>query len=95
MALLVAAILILKNRAADPTAVTEGEPQATTTLRQALGALREHLNERYRLGRTSTMSPGSPPDWSIQAQRPLSALFGEPEQLTRQAPYDRELYDRT
>jgi hypothetical protein len=54
---------------------------AEAALRQALGALREHLNERYRLGRTSTMSPGSLPDWPIQAQRPLFALFGDTEQL--------------
>jgi hypothetical protein len=50
---------------------------AEAALRQALGALREHLVAQYRLGRTSTMSPGSLPDWPIQAQRPLFALFGE------------------
>lgn len=54
---------------------------AEAALRQALGALREHLKERYRLGRTSTMSPGSLPDWPIQAQRPLFALFGRAEEL--------------
>jgi hypothetical protein len=50
-------------------------------LREALRVLREHLNERYRLGRTSTMSPGSLPDWPIQAQRRLFALFGKAEEL--------------
>ena len=50
---------------------------AEAALRQTLSTLREHLNERYHLGRTSTMSPGSLPDWPIQAQRPLFALFGE------------------
>ncbi len=50
---------------------------AEAALRQSLGVLREHLKERYRLGRTSTMSPGSLPDWPIQAQRPLFALFGD------------------
>lgn len=54
---------------------------AEAALRQALGALRAHLDEQYRLGRTSTMSPGSLPDWPIQAQRPLFALFGNTEQL--------------
>jgi hypothetical protein len=54
---------------------------AEAALRQALGVLREHLKERYRLGHTSTMSPGSLPDWSIQAQRPLFALFGDTERL--------------
>ena len=50
-------------------------------LRQVLGALLIHLKEPYRLGSTSTMSPGSLPDWPIQAQRPLFALFGDAEQL--------------
>jgi len=54
---------------------------AEAALRQALGVLREHLKERYRLGRTSTMSPGSLPDWPIQAQRSLFALFGNMERL--------------
>jgi hypothetical protein len=49
-------------------------------LRQALSVLREHLVERYSLGRTSTMSPGSLPDWPIQAQRPLFALLGDTEE---------------
>jgi hypothetical protein len=48
---------------------------AEAALRQAQGALQQHLKERYRLGRTSTMSPGSLADWPIQAQRPLFALF--------------------
>jgi hypothetical protein len=48
-------------------------------MRQALGVLRDYLVERYRLGRTSTMSPGSLPDWPIQAQRPLFALLGDTE----------------
>jgi hypothetical protein len=50
-------------------------------LRQALNALKEHLVERCRLGRTSTMSPGSLPDWPIQAQRPLFALLGDTEEI--------------
>ena len=54
---------------------------AEAALRQALGVLREHLNGRYLLGRTSTMSPGSLPDWPIQAQRPLFALFGRADEL--------------
>lgn len=54
---------------------------AEAALRQALGVLRTHLNEQHLLGRTSTMSPGSLPDWPIQAQRPLFALFGNAEEL--------------
>lgn len=54
---------------------------AEAALRQVLGVLREHLVERYRLGQTSTMSPGSLPDWPIQAQRPLFALLGDTREL--------------
>jgi len=107
---------------------------AETALRQALGFLRQHLHERYRLGRTSTMSPGSLADWPIHAQGTLFDLLGDTERTvgvrltdsflmiptksvsgirfptehsfascqlcmragcpTRQAPYDRDLYDR-
>ena len=49
-------------------------------LRQALGFLKEHLDERFRLGRTSTMSPGSLADWPIQAQRPLFSLLGDTQE---------------
>jgi len=49
-------------------------------LRQALSVLKDHLVERYRLGRTSTMAPGSLPDWPIQAQQPLFALLGDTEE---------------
>jgi hypothetical protein len=48
-------------------------------LRGAMATLQEHLIEQHRLGRTSTMSPGSLPDWPIQAQRPLFALLGDPQ----------------
>ncbi|MFO7743704.1 MAG: vitamin B12 dependent methionine synthase [Anaerolineae bacterium] len=51
-----------------------------TALRQALAALKSHLTRRYRLGRTSTMSPGSLEDWPIQEQRPLFGLLGDPEE---------------
>jgi hypothetical protein len=54
---------------------------AEAALRQALAALRQHLDEKYQLGRTSTMSPGSLSDWPIQAQRPLFALLGDSEAL--------------
>jgi hypothetical protein len=49
-------------------------------LRGALALLQAHLVEQFRLGRTATMSPGSLPDWPIQAQRPLFALLGHPEE---------------
>jgi hypothetical protein len=49
-------------------------------MRQASRVVEEHLVERYRLGRTSSISPGSLSDWPIQAQRPLFALLGNTEE---------------
>lgn len=48
-------------------------------LSAAREALRTHLTERYHLGRTATMNPGSLEDWPIYGQRPLFALLGDPE----------------
>lgn len=48
-------------------------------LRSATEALHEHLDERYRPGKTSVMNPGSLPDWPLREQRPLFALLGDPE----------------
>lgn len=48
-------------------------------LRSARQALVNHLRETYRLGTTSTMSPGSLAHWPIQQQRPLFALLGDTE----------------
>ncbi|MGD2105450.1 MAG: vitamin B12 dependent-methionine synthase activation domain-containing protein [Anaerolineae bacterium] len=50
-----------------------------TALRHATAALESHLARRFRLGRTSTMAPGSLPDWPIRQQRPLFDLLGDPE----------------
>ncbi len=51
-----------------------------TALRQASAVQRHHLAQRYGLGRTSTMSPGSLEDWPIREQRPLFDLLGDPEE---------------
>jgi hypothetical protein len=53
---------------------------AESALREAQVALERDLDERYRPGATSSMSPGSLPDWPIQAQRPLFALLGDTEE---------------
>ncbi len=42
----------------------------------ALEALESHLNDRFRPGYVSTMSPGSLQDWPISAQKPLFKLLG-------------------
>ncbi|MGD8966585.1 MAG: vitamin B12 dependent-methionine synthase activation domain-containing protein [Anaerolineae bacterium] len=48
-------------------------------LRSAMRALSEHLQDRFRPGRMSRMSPGSLEDWPIYEQRKLFALLGDPE----------------
>jgi len=53
---------------------------AETALRAASDALKRHLDRRYAIGRSSTMSPGSLSDWPIQEQRPLFRLLGDPEE---------------
>ncbi len=56
---------------------------AETINEAALGAAREalkrHLVDTYRLGRTARMNPGSLQDWPITSQRTLFALLGDPE----------------
>jgi len=47
-------------------------------LRLATKALNEHLLERYRPGRTATMSPGRLADWPLEEQRALFTLLGNP-----------------
>ena len=46
-------------------------------LRCAHTALERDLEERYRPGNLSRMSPGSLADWPLQEQRPLFELLGE------------------
>jgi hypothetical protein len=48
-------------------------------LRSARQALDEHLQDRFRPGRMSRMSPGSLSDWPLQEQRKLFALLGDPK----------------
>jgi hypothetical protein len=45
--------------------------------------LRDHLDRRYRLGKTSSMSPGSGDAtvWPIEQQQALFSLFGDVEDL--------------
>ncbi|MFC1650323.1 vitamin B12 dependent-methionine synthase activation domain-containing protein [Candidatus Latescibacterota bacterium] len=45
-------------------------------LRNAYDILAEHLNEKYDLGKTSTMSPGSLEDWPLKEQRILFTILG-------------------
>ena len=56
-----------------------GDTIKEMALRSAIRDLNAHLVERYRPGRTSTMSPGSLADWPLQAQRALFAILGDPK----------------
>lgn len=56
-----------------------GEAIKEAALRQAIQALREDLEARYRPAKSSQMAPGSLPDWPISQQRPLFGLLGDVE----------------
>jgi hypothetical protein len=48
---------------------------------QAYQAVQSELEDRYRLGMTSTMNPGSLEDWPMKEQVALFSLFGDPKKL--------------
>jgi hypothetical protein len=49
-------------------------------LHAATKVLNEDLADRYRLGRTATMSPGRLADWPLSQQGALFALLGDPRE---------------
>ena len=51
-------------------------------LQAAMAALKEDLKSRYQVGKTSTMNPGSLPDWPITQQQPFFELLGTTAHLT-------------
>ena len=56
-----------------------------TLMEQALRAASRHavetIKQTYSLGATSTMNPGSLPDWPMEQQRQLFAVFGDVKEL--------------
>ena len=48
-------------------------------LRAAMPVLRKAIVSGHKLGKTSTMAPGSLGDWPIQQQKPLFKLLGDTE----------------
>lgn len=48
-------------------------------LRSAVAAFAAHIREAYGVPQTSTMNPGSLPDWPLSQQKPLFALLGDVE----------------
>jgi thiol:disulfide interchange protein len=82
VALLVAAILILKNRPADPSAVAESEPQPTATLPEAVGqteATAELAQVHSQAAATDPAPPGAAlPDELPEAQLERLLTAGQP-----------------
>lgn len=52
-----------------------------SVLGSAVGYLFSYLQDKYALGQTSHMSPGSLEDWPITQQKELFSLFGDVKQL--------------
>ncbi len=48
-------------------------------LRQVFSAMNRHIEETFKPGKTSVMSPGSLEDWPITQQVPLFGLLGDVE----------------
>jgi len=81
VALLVAAILILKNRPADPLAAAEGIPQATATLPEAVSQSQSpaELEPFSSQPAATDPAPGEPPEAQLErlliAGKPTLAFF--------------------
>jgi len=50
-------------------------------LHSAVTFLRNHLEQRFALGQTATMNPGSLDDWPLTEQRQLFSVFGDVKKL--------------
>jgi hypothetical protein len=57
------------------------EEMANIALEKAAAGLAARLEERYRLGPLSSMSPGSLEDWPITEQTKLFSILGDTERL--------------
>ena len=50
---------------------------ANAALTEVRKALNRHLKQKYALGKTAFMAPGSLPNWPIEQQKPLFELLGD------------------
>jgi hypothetical protein len=55
-----------------------GDAIKRTALNAAFAAVGQHIEERFHLGKTARMNPGSLEDWPLSEQRPLWELLGDP-----------------
>lgn len=54
----------------------------TGALRAAITAVKDHLTDVHRVGKTATMNPGSLEDWPLPEQAPLFRLLGDVQAAT-------------
>ncbi|MBE0478821.1 hypothetical protein IBX65_06875 [Candidatus Aerophobetes bacterium] len=74
----------LENRATSANDLLEQfylEEIADLALEHTLKKLQTYLQQKYRPGRLSRMSPGSLKDWPITEQRKLFSLFGDTQKI--------------
>ena len=74
----------LENRAASAKDLLEQfylEEIADLALEYTLKKLERYLQEKYKPGQLSRMSPGSLKDWPITEQRKLFSLFGDTQKI--------------
>ena len=55
-----------------------GDAIKRMALSAAFAAIGQHLEDRFHLGKTARMNPGSLADWPLSEQRPLWELLGNP-----------------
>lgn len=68
------------NSLTDPLESFWADTIKQVILKQAVSYLKEHLESNYRLGKTSSMNPGSLEDWPISEQKKLFSLLKDIQQ---------------
>jgi len=67
------------ERVSDPLAQFWVDTIKELALRAASEYFLAHVQEEYRIGKSSHMNPGSIPDWPLPQQKPLFQLLGDVE----------------
>lgn len=69
-----------KNTIEDPFTGYLVDTITSYVLEETRDMMMSHLSDLYGLGKIATMNPGSLEDWPLQAQTPLFALLGDPQE---------------
>jgi hypothetical protein len=69
-----------KNTIEDPFTGYLVDTITSFVLGETRDMMMSHLSDQYGLGKIATMNPGSLEDWPLQAQIPLFALLGDPQE---------------